>query len=36
LSNIRRKLRLRPENGVKLASSYALGYRLELLAAPEP
>jgi len=36
LSNIRRKLQLRPENGVKLASSYALGYRLELLAEPQP
>lgn len=32
LSTIRRKLRLRPENGVRLSSSYALGYRLELLA----
>lgn len=32
LSNIRRKLHLRPENGVRLISSYALGYRLELLA----
>ena len=31
LSNIRQKLRLRPENGVKLSSSYALGYRLEIL-----
>lgn len=31
LSNIRQKLRLRPENGVKLSSSYALGYRLEVL-----
>lgn len=31
LSNIRQKLQLRPENGVRLASSYALGYRLELL-----
>lgn len=29
LSNIRQKLQLRPENGVRLASSYALGYRLE-------
>ncbi|MYN12634.1 response regulator [Pusillimonas sp. TS35] len=34
LSNIRRKLELRPENGVRLVSSYALGYRLELLAEP--
>ncbi len=32
LSNIRRKLQLRPEHGVRLVSSYALGYRLELLA----
>ena len=31
LSNIRRKLALRPENGVKLNASYALGYRLESL-----
>jgi len=31
MSNIRQKLRLRPENGVKLSSSYALGYRLEFL-----
>ena len=31
LSNIRQKLRLRPENGVKLSSSYALGYRLEII-----
>lgn len=30
LSNIRQKLQLRPENGVRLISSYALGYRLEL------
>lgn len=29
LSNIRRKLELRPENGVRLHASYALGYRLE-------
>ncbi len=29
LSNIRRKLNLRPENGVRLNASYALGYRLE-------
>lgn len=33
LSNIRRKLQLRPENGVRLTSSYALGYRLELLSS---
>ncbi|MCB5362282.1 response regulator transcription factor [Pusillimonas sp. CC-YST705] len=32
LSNIRQKLNLRPENGVRLTSSYALGYRLELIA----
>lgn len=32
LSNIRQKLQLRPENGVRLISSYALGYRLELLS----
>lgn len=31
LSNIRQKLRLRPENGVRLVSSYALGYRLEVV-----
>ncbi|NYT87053.1 response regulator transcription factor [Pollutimonas harenae] len=31
LSNIRRKLKLRPDNGVRLSSSYALGYRLELM-----
>lgn len=31
LSNIRQKLRLRPENGVRLTSSYALGYRLEVI-----
>lgn len=40
LSNIRQKLRLHPENGVRLVSSYALGYRLELIdieaAAPQP
>jgi DNA-binding response OmpR family regulator len=29
LSNIRQKLKLHPENGVRLVSSYALGYRLE-------
>jgi len=34
LSNIRQKLQLRPENGVRLISSYALGYRLELVANP--
>lgn len=31
LSNIRRKLRLHPEQGVRLHASYALGYRLELV-----
>lgn len=31
LSNIRRKLQLTPENGVRLHASYALGYRLELI-----
>ncbi len=31
LSNIRQKLELRPEHGVSLASSYALGYRLALI-----
>ncbi|UYO93708.1 response regulator transcription factor [Pollutimonas sp. M17] len=31
LSNLRRKLQLRPEHGLRLNSSYALGYRLELL-----
>lgn len=31
LSNIRQKLKLHPENGVRLVSSYALGYRLELI-----
>lgn len=37
LSNIRRKLELRPENGVRLTASYALGYRLELLSEmPSP
>ncbi|MFA5610177.1 MAG: DNA-binding response regulator, partial [Alcaligenes sp.] len=30
----RRKLQLRPENGVRLTASYALGYRLELLTDP--
>lgn len=32
LSNIRRKLQLTPENGVRLHASYALGYRLELIS----
>ncbi len=31
LSNIRRKLHLHPDNGVRLHASYALGYRLERL-----
>lgn len=31
LSNIRRKLKLKPENGVRLSASYAMGYRLEML-----
>lgn len=31
LSNIRRKLALKPENGVRLNASYALGYRLDSL-----
>ncbi|MNL56734.1 Alkaline phosphatase synthesis transcriptional regulatory protein PhoP [compost metagenome] len=35
LSNIRQKLQLRPEHGVRLSSSYALGYRLELNSAVE-
>ncbi|AKP92716.1 DNA-binding response regulator [Achromobacter xylosoxidans] len=35
LSNIRQKLQLRPEHGVRLSSSYALGYRLELISASE-
>lgn len=34
LSNIRRKLQLRPENGLRLTSSYALGYRLEIVGDP--
>lgn len=34
LSNIRRKLQLRPEHGVRLNVSYALGYRLELTNTP--
>ncbi len=32
LSSIRQKLQLRPEHGVRLSSSYALGYRLELVS----
>jgi len=35
LSNIRQKLQLRPEHGVRLTSSYALGYRLELISTAE-
>lgn len=35
LSNLRRKLQIRPENGVRLNASYALGYRLELLTEDE-
>lgn len=34
LSNIRQKLQLRPQNGLRLTSSYALGYRLELVTPP--
>ncbi len=29
LSNVRQKLQIRPENGLRIVSSYALGYRLE-------
>lgn len=32
LSNMRRKLQIKSENGVRLHASYALGYRLEFLA----
>lgn len=32
LSNIRQKLQLNPNNGMRIISSYALGYRLELLS----
>ena len=32
LSNMRRKLQIKVENGVRLHASYALGYRLEFLA----
>ncbi|MBV6274118.1 response regulator transcription factor [Alcaligenaceae bacterium CGII-47] len=35
LSGIRKKLQLQPQNGVCLSSSYALGYRLELVPLPE-
>jgi len=32
LSNVRQKLQIRPENGLRIVSSYALGYRLETVA----
>ncbi|AHV92283.1 response regulator [Bordetella holmesii 30539] len=32
LSNVRQKLQLRPQNGLRLSSSYALGYRLETIS----
>ncbi|MNT06019.1 Alkaline phosphatase synthesis transcriptional regulatory protein PhoP [compost metagenome] len=35
LSNIRQKLQLRPQHGVRLTSSYALGYRLEVVSPSE-
>ncbi|WP_144637213.1 response regulator transcription factor [Bordetella genomosp. 13] len=35
LSNIRQKLQLRPQHGVRLTSSYALGYRLDLVASED-
>lgn len=35
LSNIRQKLQLRPQHGVRLTSSYALGYRLDLVPPDE-
>lgn len=31
LSNIRQKLQINPDNGVRIVSSYALGYRMELI-----
>jgi DNA-binding response OmpR family regulator len=34
LSNIRQKLQLRAQHGVRLSSSYALGYRLDLVSPP--
>ncbi|OZI76998.1 response regulator transcription factor [Bordetella genomosp. 12] len=34
LSNVRQKLQLRPQNGLRLSSSYALGYRLETVTEP--
>lgn len=34
LSNVRQKLRIRPENGLRIVSSYALGYRLEAVSEP--
>ena len=36
LSNLRRKLELGAEHGVRLNSSYALGYRLEMVANHSP
>jgi len=35
LSNIRQKLQLRAQHGVRLSSSYALGYRLDLVHTAE-
>lgn len=35
LSNIRQKLQLRAQHGVRLSSSYALGYRLDMVNAAE-
>ncbi|HLU01611.1 MAG TPA: response regulator transcription factor [Advenella sp.] len=34
LSNVRQKLQIRPENGLRIVSSYALGYRLETVTEP--
>ncbi len=34
LSNVRQKLQIRPENGLRIVSSYALGYRLEAVVTP--
>ena len=31
LSNLRQKLHINPDNGVRIVSSYALGYRMELI-----
>lgn len=36
LSNVRQKLQIRPENGLRIVSSYALGYRLETLSDFKP